>query len=87
MKIIKFEKYLDGGTIKIISDSGTFFFDARFGSDTKGRLYNGYPEDPGSQIIENSENLERELLEALKLYKDDFYQSQIDYFLNSRKAF
>ena len=38
-----------------------------------------------SNLIENSEYLENELIECLKLYKNDFYQSTIDYFINSKQ--
>lgn len=46
---------------------------------------NGYPKRDNSNLIENSEDLENELIECLKLYKNDFYQSSIDYFINSKQ--
>lgn len=84
MEINKFETYRDGGTISLGTDKGTFCFDGRIGSDTKGRLYEGYPKSDNSNIIENS-SLESELIEALKLYKNDFNHSSIEHFINLRE--
>jgi len=81
MYINNFKKYLDGGTIELDTDKGIFCFDERIRSNTKGRLYEGYPKDDNSNLIENSEDLEIELIECLKLYKNNFYQSSIDYFI------
>ena len=86
MEIKKFEKYRDGGTIELETDKGIFCFDERIRSNTKGRLYEGYPKDDNSNLIENSEDLEMELIESLKLYKHVFYQSSIDYFINLKKS-
>jgi hypothetical protein len=85
MEIKKFEMYLDGGTIKLTTDKGIFCFDERIRSSTKGRLYDGYPKDDNSNLIENSVDLEQELIEQLKLFKSDFYQSSIDYFISSKQ--
>lgn len=85
MEINKFEMYRDGGTIELDTDKGIFCFDERIRSNTKGRLYDGYPKSDNSNLIENSEDLEIELIECLKLYKNDFYQSSIDYFINSKQ--
>jgi hypothetical protein len=85
MKIIKFERYRDGGTIEITTDEGIFCFDERIRSLTKGRLYEGYPKEDNSNLIENSEELEAELLDLLKDYKHAFYQVSIDYFLKSKQ--
>ena len=73
MYINNFKKYLDGGTIELDTDKGIFCFDERIRSNTKGRLYEGYPKDDNSNLIENSEDLEIELIECLKLYKNNFY--------------
>ena len=85
MEIKKFEMYLDGGTIELDTDKGIFCFDERIGSNTKGRLYDGYPKDDNSNIIENSEDLENQLIECLKLYKNYSYQRSIDYFINTKQ--
>ena len=85
MEIKKFEMCLDGGTIKITTDEGIFCFDERIRSSTKGRLYDGYPKDDNSNLIENSVDLEQKLIEQLKLFKSDFYQSSIDYFISSKQ--
>jgi hypothetical protein len=85
MEIKKFKMYLDGGTIELTTDKGIFCFDERIESDTKGRLYEDYPKRDNSNIIENSNGLEQELIEQLKLFKCDFYQSSIDYFIKSKQ--
>ena len=85
MEIKKFEMYRDGGTIELDTDKGIFCFDGRIGSNTKGRLYKGYPKDDNGNLIENSDDLENQLIECLKLYKNDFYQRSIDYFINSKQ--
>lgn len=85
MEIKKFEMYKDGGTIELTTDKGIFCFDKRIRSSTKGRLYDGYPKSDNSNLIENSDGLEQELIERLKLFKSDFYQSSIDYFINSKQ--
>ena len=85
MEIKKFETYRDGGTIELHTDKGIFCFDERIGSNTKGRLYQGYPKDDNSNLIENSDDLEAELIESLKLYKNVFYKRSIDYFINSKQ--
>lgn len=85
MKIKKFVSYLDGGTIELETDNGTFCFDHRLNTTTEGRLYKGYPKDDNSGLIENSDELETELIEALKLYKNDFCQDSINYFINSKQ--
>jgi len=85
MEIKKFEMYRDGGTIELTTDKGIFCFDERIGSNTKGRLYEGYPKRDNSNIIENSDELEEELISSLKTFKSDFYQSSIDYFINLKQ--
>lgn len=85
MEIKKFEMYRDGGTIELTTDKGIFCFDERIGSNTKGRLYEGYPKRDNSNIIENSDKLVEELIDSLKKFKSDFYQSSIDYFINSKQ--
>lgn len=84
MEIKRFDTYRDGGTIKIETNRGTFCFDNRISSNTKGRLYEGYPKRDNSNIIENSGELEAELLEVLKSYKHSFYQKAIDHFVSER---
>jgi hypothetical protein len=85
MEIKKFEMYRDGGTIELTTDKGIFCFDNRIRSNTKGRLYDGYPKKDNSNLIENSDELEQELIDSLKSFKSDFYQSSIDYFIKSKQ--
>ena len=85
MEIKKFEMYRDGGTIELTTDKGIFCFDKRIRSNTKGRLYEGYPKRDNSNLIENSDDLEQELIDSLKSFKSDFYQSSIDYFIESKQ--
>ena len=85
MEIKKFEMFLDGGTIKITTDEGIFCFDHRLGTTTEGRLYEGMPKDDNSNLIENSDELENRIIEALKFFHDDFYQSSIEHLINSKQ--
>ena len=85
MKIEKYSVFLDGKTIQVITNKGTFSFDNRIHSATPGRLYKGFPKDDNSNLIENYDELEKEIIEALKLYHDDFYQSSIEHFINSKQ--
>ena len=85
MKIEKIEMYLDGGTIELTTDKGIYCFDDRIQSNTNGRLYEGYPKDDNSNLIENSKDLEEKLIENLKSFKSDYYQSSIDYFISNYK--
>jgi hypothetical protein len=85
MEIKNFKMYLDGGTIELGTDMEVFCFDNRIRSKTKGRLYEGYPKDDNSNLIENSDEIETQLIESLKSYKNDFYQSSIDYFIESKQ--
>lgn len=82
MQIKKLNMYLDGGTVEIITDEGTFCFDNRIKSSTKGRLYNDYPKDDNSNLIENSSALEELLIEKLKNHEDDFYHKCYDVLLS-----
>jgi hypothetical protein len=85
MEIKKFEKFLDGGTIKITTDEGIFCFDHRIRTTTDGRLYDGMPKDDNSNLIENSDELEGRIIESLKFFRDDFYQSSIEHLINSKQ--
>ena len=85
MEIKKFEMFLDGGTIKITTDEGIFCFDHRIKTTTEGRLYEGMPKDDNSNLIENSDELEDRIIELLKFFHDDFYQSSIERFINSKQ--
>ena len=85
MEINNFKIYKDGGTIELTTDKGIFCFDERIRSNTKGRLYDGYPKRDNSNLIENSDDLEQELIDSLKSFKSDFYQSSIDYFIKSKQ--
>ena len=85
MKIIKYNVYLDGGTVEIKTDKGVFCFDGRIRSNTEGRLYQGYPKKDNSNIIENSIELEKKLIEALKSHKDEDYQNAINDFIKLKE--
>lgn len=66
IRIKTYNKYLDGGTIEISTwdDDKIYCYDHRIGTTTPGRLYDGYPEDDNSNIIEDS-TLEYELKQAV----------------------
>ncbi|MCE2733646.1 MAG: hypothetical protein O9302_04415 [Cyclobacteriaceae bacterium] len=85
MIIFKFDLYRDGGTIELETDQGVFCFDGRMGSTTSGRLYNGYPKPDNSNIIEDYTELEFEIIESLKKFKSEFYQTTIDYLITIKQ--
>ena len=85
MEIKKFEMFLDGGTLKITTDEGIFCFDHRLGTATEGRLYEGMPKDDNSNLIENSDELENRIIESLKFFHDNFYQSSIEHLINLKQ--
>lgn len=85
MKIKKFEIFMDGGTVKISTDEGIFCFDHRLKTKTDDRIYNDIPKKDNSNIIENTERLEIEIVEALKNHRDEFYQSSIEHFIKTRQ--
>ena len=72
--------YRDGGTIEISTDKGIFCIDGRISSHTPGLLYEGYPD--GNNKV-NSPEIESELMESLKTYENEFYQTSIDYLLKT----
>ena len=67
MKVLHTQIYLDGGSIKVFTDEGTWCIDRRIGTETKDRLYTSYP-DNGGTLIENM-LLTNLVLEALSEYK------------------
>lgn len=71
MKILEIEQYLDGGTIEIVTDKGSYCIDSRLFTETENQIYNGYPNDDNSNLITNSKSIKLELLEALKDYNED----------------
>jgi hypothetical protein len=87
MKVLNFQQYRDGGTTMIETDQGTFAFDRRLQTKTEGFIFEGYPKEDNSNIIKNSGELEKEIIEALKNYEDieGFYQESIKFFLEERQ--
>jgi len=57
MKIKKFDKLLDGGTIIITTtDNVDYYIDGRISSGTKDKIYLSYPHD-NKEYLENSEKI------------------------------
>lgn len=82
MKIINYKRYRDGGTDELTTEDGTeYCLDGRIRSETKSRWYIGYPKSDNSNLIEDSKQLQIDLITALKDYKNDFYQKSIDYLI------
>jgi len=78
MKIKKFDKLLDGGTVIITTtDDVEYYIDGRISSDTKDKIYLSYPHD-NKEYLENSEEILKEIVIALKNYNHSFYQTSID---------
>jgi hypothetical protein len=66
MKIKSFILFRDGGTVRIETDKGIFCFDYRIGTKTEGALYKDLPKDDNSNLIEDSHDLEKELIKDIK---------------------
>jgi len=67
MKVLNAMYFLDGGSVTVFTDEGTWCIDGRIGTDTKDRLYTDHPER-GGRLIENM-LLTNLVLDALKEYK------------------
>lgn len=80
MKILYFDRYLDGGTVTIHTDEGEYCFDERIGTETTGQLWKGYP--GRGHLIEDDTQIVADLLEALQHTFDG--QQYINY-INTRK--
>lgn len=85
MDIINIQKYLDGGTIEIITTEGVFCFDHRIHSTTENELYNGYPKKDNSNLIVDSSKLKFRIIENLKYFKDEDYQQTINKLIEKNK--
>jgi hypothetical protein len=84
MKIIGYEIYKDGGSINITCKPENspiiveFWYDFRINTRTRGELYIGYPNNDNSNLVEQPYLIEKEIINALKEYKNDSYQYSID---------
>jgi hypothetical protein len=87
MEILNFLVHFDGGTIEIVTNEGSYCFDGRTKSKTKGRLYYGYPKKDNSNLIENYIELEVDIVNALEEYnnKIGFDTDQINYYLKNKQ--
>jgi len=63
MEILDITLYLDGGTIGIQTNHGAFCIDRRIGTETKGKLYRGYPKSDNSNICNDA--IKDDILTAL----------------------
>ena len=88
-EIKNFDVLLDGGSIVIDTNEGTYFIDNRIGSMTKDTIYKGIPEslEDYDKIIkgETLTNTIRNLIDGLSNYKNDFYQTSINYIITELK--
>jgi len=78
MKVLDYNVYLDGGTILITTNDGTYSYDNRISSTTKGKLYLGYPRGDDSNIVIDSDEIEEKIIDALKDYKNLLYDASIE---------
>lgn len=73
MKINNIGACLDGGTVKVETNEGTFYIDRRIGTETKGNVYDDYP-DRGN-IMDNGEEIKQRLYNSLEGYEHPFYKN------------
>lgn len=76
MKILRINGFKDGGTIEITTDKEIYCVDNRIRSKTKGSVFEGYPLDGNSNILSNQNEIKLELIELLKDY--DFNEFETD---------
>ena len=86
MIITDFKKYLDGGTVEICTSEGNYYFDGRMFSETKGKLYLGYPEDDNSNLIVDDKNIIEKIAIGLAYFNNDFYQNDIKNLLENYRT-
>lgn len=65
MKIKMIDNYLDGGTISITTDTCKYCIDNRLFSETKGKIYLGYPNKDNGNIIGDQDEIKKEILESI----------------------
>lgn len=85
MKVLKFEIYKDGGTEEITTNKGIYCFDGRISSKTAGQLFDGYPKEDNSNLVQDSGLLEQEIIMALSGYKDERNKVFIDELIKSKQ--
>jgi len=69
MKILSHDAYLDGGTIKLETNIGTYYVDNRIDTDTPNEVYDRYPDDKGASIVST------DIKAALTLALGEYHQS------------
>jgi len=74
--------YKDGGTIEIHTEYGIYCIDNRLQSRTKGRLYNGYPKDDNTNIIDETGFMKKEILEYLQQTDNQFHKKHEEQIVN-----
>ncbi len=70
MKIINIDGYLDGGTLRITTETGIYYIDNRIRTLTTGKIYDGYP-STSTNILENQSEIREAIIEALDGYNPD----------------
>lgn len=66
MDISRIDSYKDGGTIQLTTSEGiNYCIDWRLRTETKGKIYHGYPKKDNSNIIENQEEIKEAILESM----------------------
>jgi len=77
MKIISYDSYLDGGTIKLETDKGTYYIDGRIDtmrSEKPNEIYDKYPDDEGAKVV--SAEIKEEIKQVLKYSHDQYLSGQ-----------
>lgn len=65
MRLIRINGCLDGGTIILETDEGTFYIDRRIDTKTPDQLYDEYPDKSDAEIIRN-DIIKNKLINALE---------------------
>lgn len=51
MKIQRLDFYLDGGTVAVTTEAGTYFVDRRIETNTWCAIYDKYPNNTGAMVV------------------------------------
>jgi len=71
MKILSYDVFLDGGTVEVVTDNGTYYIDGRietWDSDNPHEIYDRDPDEEGAIIV--NPNVNDELIKAFETYHD-----------------
>ena len=88
MEIVGFNVYRDGGTIEIKTKCGTTLYIGSRINNSEDKIYYQYTnyDNRNNHLVDNCDQVLREIVIGLSNYKNDFYQTSIDHFVERHKS-